>query len=196
MQLVDELSMVYTTSLLVWATFAHQRSRPVQILLGVSLAALDLAMSVIYHHLQDPAFHQNIFGFMTVGVLLRCFWTMEKRLRKSDPEALNRMWRLVGTGVGLFLAGFMVWNLDNIYCSDLRAWRDRVGLPWGVLAEGHGWWHLLTAVGSYYQLSYAVYLRICLDGKQDRYTLDWEGWMPEVRRWREGERELEAKKRN
>ena len=195
MQLVDELSMVYTTSLMVWATFSHQQKTSVQITLGVLLAGMDLAMSLVYHYLQDPAFHQAFFAIMMTLLLLRCFYTMEVRLRKTDPEAVNRMWRLVGTGVGLFLGGFAVWNLDNIYCAELRKWRERVGLPWGALAEGHGWWHLLTGVGSYYELIYGIYLRVCLEGKQGEYKLDWSSWAPVVRRWRVGEKEAEERQK-
>jgi dihydroceramidase len=46
----------------------------------------------------------------------------------------------VGTGLSIFLSGFGIWALDNQYCSTLRHWRHQVGLPWGILLEGHGWW--------------------------------------------------------
>jgi dihydroceramidase len=30
----------------------------------------------------------------------------------------------------------------------LRAFRQRIGVPWAFLFEFHGWWHILTAVGA------------------------------------------------
>jgi len=30
--------------------------------------------------------------------------------------------------------------LDNMFCGTLRRWRRDIGLPWGILLEGHGWW--------------------------------------------------------
>src|SRR4051812_20072935 len=55
---------------------------------------------------------------------------------------LKEMWLLVGFGLSIFLGGFGIWSLDNHYCSTIRRWRHDVGLPWGLLLEGHGWWHL------------------------------------------------------
>lgn len=40
MQLVDELSMIYTTCLMMYASFSFSRSRAFSILLGVSLLGL------------------------------------------------------------------------------------------------------------------------------------------------------------
>jgi dihydroceramidase len=51
------------------------------------------------------------------------------------------------TGIGLFLTGFFIWNMDNIYCRHLRTARNHILLPWAVVLEGHGWWHLFTALG-------------------------------------------------
>lgn len=67
-----------------------------------------------------------------------------------------------------------------------------MGMPWGFLLEGHGWWHLLTGVGAYYELMYGIYLRHCLDGRQNEYRLVWSSVfsIPDVRRWASGEREL------
>jgi dihydroceramidase len=59
---------------------------------------------------------------------------------KRDSEILRTLWLMVGTGLSIFLSGFGIWALDNQYCSTLRHWRHQVGLPWGILLEGHGWW--------------------------------------------------------
>ena len=50
-------------------------------------------------------------------------------------------------GLTVFVAGFAIWNLDNIFCNQLRRWRRAVGLPWAVLLEGHAWWQLMTGLG-------------------------------------------------
>ena len=57
-----------------------------------------------------------------------------------DNKNLNRMLHLVGFGLMNFLSGFAAWYLDNTYCDHLRRWRRGLGLPWGLLLEGHGWW--------------------------------------------------------
>lgn len=178
MQLVDELSMIYTTCLMFWATFAHKRERTVQVGLGVAMVGLAVFITLYYHYLQDPTFHQNAYAILTVIVLLRSMYVMETsirpyyRQRREDREAarssksatatekteqerqdvrdreiLRKMWWMIGFGLTAFLGGFAVWNLDNEYCGWLRQTRREIGLPWGILLEGHGWWHLGTGLG-------------------------------------------------
>lgn len=49
--------------------------------------------------------------------------------------------------------GFLIWNIDNAFCGQIRQWRRQLGLPWGALLEGHAWWHLMTGVGTYFDWS-------------------------------------------
>jgi len=50
------------------------------------------------------------------------------------------MWKMIGFGLSIFLGGFGVWHLDNEHCSQLIHWRREIGMPWGFVLEGHGWW--------------------------------------------------------
>lgn len=173
MQLVDELSMIYTTCLMCYATFSYSRSRQFSVLLGLSLGSLALFITFYYHYLQDPAFHQRAYAILTVIVMVRGIYVMETSLRPSlkmdeaqrqgggggkgtmttanqkstsqsedrrDAKILAVMWSMIGCGTFMFIGGFIFWSLDNHYCSSFRRWRRTVGLPWGVLLEGHGWW--------------------------------------------------------
>lgn len=173
MQLLDELSMIYTTCLMCFATFAFAKSLKVSVMIGVFLVGLAVGITLYYHYLQDPTFHQNAYALLTATVLLRCMWVMETQLRpsrivkqqqlestgsngttkhlakQSSPKSgqdrrmegiLKRMWLMIAYGLSIFLLGFFIWTMDNVYCSSLRGWRKEVGLPWGILSEGHGWW--------------------------------------------------------
>lgn len=57
-----------------------------------------------------------------------------------DKKILSMMWTMIACGLSTFLGGFAIWALDIKYCSQLRSWRREVGLPWGIVLEGHGWW--------------------------------------------------------
>ncbi|KAF2869824.1 ceramidase [Massariosphaeria phaeospora] len=202
MQLVDELSMIYTTCLMVYATFSYRKSTRYSTMLAIFLVALALFITLYYHYLQDPTFHQNAYALLTAIVLIRAIYVMESNIRPKfrttdrkaanprptggkveqdkvdlrDLEILRRMWTMIGFGVSIFLGGFAIWQLDNMYCTTIRRWRREIGMPWGFFLEGHGWWHLMTGTGAYFYIVWGIYLRHCLNYKQDDYKLDWPGW--------------------
>jgi hypothetical protein len=51
----------------------------------------------------------------------------------EEPE-----YRLTVTAV-CAVTGYLVWNLDFVYCSQLHAFRSVVGIPLGFMSELHGW---------------------------------------------------------
>ncbi|KAI4285564.1 MAG: hypothetical protein L6R35_004646 [Caloplaca aegaea] len=170
MQLVDELSMIYTTCLMCYATFSYSRSRLYAFTLAMGLISLALFISLFHHYLQDSAFHQRAYAVLTVTVVARSLYVMEFTLRPSlrnneeafklqhrksmtadqidlsrsddrrNTRILNTMWLMIAVGLTSFVSGFGIWQLDNIYCSKLRTWRREIGLPWAIVLEGHGWW--------------------------------------------------------
>lgn len=168
MQLVDELSMIYTTCLMTYATFSYSKSPLYRLTMALSLITLALSITLYYHYLQDPTFHQQAYAILTAVVLFRAMYVMEVTLRpkfrsaeraaknprrsvdgvnpvqeredERDLEILRRMWVMIAWGLSIFLGGFALWQLDNVYCSSLRRWRRKIGMPWGFVLEGHGWW--------------------------------------------------------
>lgn len=63
------------------------------------------------------------------------------------------------TSLGIFLLGFLLWNIDNIFCVSLRNFRKKVPPVIGVSTQFHAWWHLLTGLGSYLHILFSVYTR-------------------------------------
>ncbi|RAR07052.1 tubulin beta chain [Stemphylium lycopersici] len=209
MQLVDELSMIYTTCLMNFATFSYGKSRLYSTILAIGLVSLAVFITLYYHYLQDPSFHQNAYAMLTAIVLFRAMYVMEVNMRprfrskereaanprrkggvkavqqredQRDQEILRTMWTMIGFGLSIFLGGFGVWHLDNEHCTQLVQWRREMGMPWGFVLEGHGWWHLMTGTGAYFYIVWGVWLRHCLNYRQDEYELVWPNiWtMPAV----------------
>ena len=60
----------------------------------------------------------------------------EQRQDDRDRWILKKMWLMIAFGLSIFLGGYALWNLDNIYCAKLRRWRHTIGLPWGIVLEG------------------------------------------------------------
>jgi dihydroceramidase len=167
MQLVDELSMIYTTCLMCYATFSYNKSQQYRNFLGTGLVSLSVFITLYYHYLQDPTFHQNAYAILTAIVIIRSMYVMEVNIRprlrskereaanprphggdevakrradEEDVETLRLMWKMVALGLTLFLGGFALWNVDNEFCSTLTRWRREIGMPWSFVLEGHGWW--------------------------------------------------------
>ena len=51
-------------------------------------------------------------------------------------------------GASCFLLGFGLWLVDCAFCYELRAFRERIGMPFAWFTEMHAWWHVLTALGA------------------------------------------------
>lgn len=160
MQLVDELSMTYAACISFYASFSYGRSKMVSSVLLIFAVSLAVFITGYYHYLQDPTFHQQTFLWLTIVVVLRNIYVMETTLRPSrrlgdlakmnttsrmrveqrDMEIISRMWSLIGVGLGTALFGYAFWLADIGFCEQFRSWRHQIGLPWGMLLEGHGWW--------------------------------------------------------
>lgn len=196
--------MIYTTCLMAYASFSYSRSTRTQIALAVFLVLFCIFITLYYHYLQDPVFHQTVYAALTLFIVLRSVYSMEFTLRPSmrkseekhrlereqqnlpaltkeeqayenerDLQILWNMWCLVAFGVSVFLGGFGIWALDNKHCSTLRQWRRAVGMPWGFLLEGHGWWHLMTGIGAYCYIVWGIHLRHILNGDQEHFQMVW-----------------------
>jgi dihydroceramidase len=167
MQLVDELSMIYTTCLMSYATFLYGMSKLYPTVLAVALVSLSAFITLYYHYLQDPNFHQNAYTILTAIVLFRAIYVMEVNIRpkfcskegeaanpkphggsaaikarqdERNEETLRVIWKMIVFGLSIFLGGFVIWSLDNEHCSKLIGWRREIAMPWGFVLEGHGWW--------------------------------------------------------
>jgi hypothetical protein len=196
MQLVDELSMIYTTCLMTYASFSYSRSVTTRVILAVSLTGLAVFITLYYHYLQDPVFHQNAYALLTTVVVFRSMYTMEKTLRPKwrnsteedrlarqkqglpvptkehqhfenvrDEKTIKTMWFMVIYGLSMFLGGFFIWNLDNVFCTEIRQIRRAVGLPWGIFLEGHGWWYVSNRRPDFLTGTFTKFLQ----ARHDRY---------------------------
>ncbi|KAK4152261.1 ceramidase-domain-containing protein [Chaetomidium leptoderma] len=180
MQLADELPMIYTVCIMAFATFSYRRSAKVKALIAAALVGVATFITVYYLYAKDPVFHQVAYGLLTAATVFSSSYAMERdlkpKLSQRNPAECGRymreMHRLGLTGILLFLAGFFMWNMDNIYCHDLTITKKQIMLPWSVILEGHGWWHVLTGL-AYHLILWRVWLNRCLDGGEKDFVLDW-----------------------
>ncbi|KAK9324669.1 ceramidase [Lipomyces orientalis] len=178
-QLLDELPMIYATCVPTWAVFSYARNRKDTILLGVYIFLGASILTAVYLHFKDPTIHQAGYAALTGMVLFRSLYLIVTKI--EDAHARADMWRTVIIGIATFLSGYGLWMVDIHFCGTLRVARRAIGMPYGFLLEGHGWWHILTGLGVYYYLVFLEYLRICLIGRAPDYDYVWEwGFFPHV----------------
>jgi hypothetical protein len=84
---------------------------------------------------RNPVYHEVIFAILMLTTaarihhLLRQSTTLPKEVKSSIGTTF-------ATGSGLFILGFVIWNLDNIFCSALTRQKAVVGYPIAFLLEG------------------------------------------------------------
>lgn len=182
MQLADELPMIYTVCVMAWIAFSHGKSPMVKVSVGLAMGGTAIFITVYYLYAKNPVFHQAAYAFITLASTIRGFYVTEvdlkDALRKRVPaevdERMHQIRALSLTGILMFLGGFFLWNMDNIFCHHLVDARNYIKLPWSVVLEGHGWWHILTGLGAYHLILWRVWVSTCLNGKEREFTLDWK----------------------
>lgn len=166
MQLADELPMILSASVNVFALLDttkgfHTYSKT---LLAAILAA-DVSFALTYstiwrHHL----YHQGVFALVMLSIPARTVYLMNSPAHTSGMAEKQKQ-DVISTfvaGTVLYLAGFAIWNVDNIWCEIWDSYKPIVGYPTAFLLEGHAWWHVFTGLGTYYLIVSASYLTLCV----------------------------------
>jgi len=185
-QLADELPMILCVSQACFLLFeiGPRRNRFLRRrALGTLIVGLDIVFTIAYYIYRNPVFHQVIFAILMLTAAGRALF-----LLKDSSSALSRPVRssisvMLWIGASSFAFGFLIWGLDNAFCSTLTVWKHAIGWPSAFLLEGHAWWHLLTAGGTYAMLVGVSYLSLCISEGEDRFKVDYSfGFLPLVRR--------------
>ncbi|KAI5790506.1 ceramidase-domain-containing protein [Pyronema domesticum] len=181
MELVDGLSMLYSTAVAIFSVFSIHLSTVGSAVLAVGIFTLVTAVSIGQYAYPNPTLHGICFGGMVLMFLGRCI-QLRRRVVKLRPEMDGPLVRLLGIGSVMWIVGAVMWWADWWACEYLIRWRRCVGLPVGFMAELHGWWHITTAFGAYYYLVAADYLMVGLMVEPDeKIELRWSmGVVPDV----------------
>ncbi|KAK8858479.1 hypothetical protein IAR55_002706 [Kwoniella newhampshirensis] len=184
-QLMDELPMIYVVSLAGYFVLdTNPGWEPRFGLWGpLVLLAWDIFVTVSYTYLPNPVYHQVAFAIIILSTTFRTVYLIYKFPSSSPLRGM--MGRTMAFGVATFVLGFAIWNVDNIFCDQLRKIREIVGF-WGFLVEGHAYWHLMTCYGSYLIFTASVLLHLSLKDDIDSYTFKEKAWFPFVERVKKG----------
>ncbi|KAJ2665624.1 alkaline ceramidase ydc1 [Coemansia sp. RSA 1200] len=169
-QLLDELPMLYVCTLAFYSLVEIEKKTHHGLKLPIALAALQTLITLTYlFWLQNPVFHQVVFGVTASGAALFSYKRINNARVSSDARRV--LVRLFMLGHICMFSGFFVWNLDNIFCQRLRSYRAYLGMPLDALLQLHGWWHILTAYGCGYLLLLVHYLKLAYLGHSHLFTV-------------------------
>ena len=74
---------------------------------------------------------------MFINLFRTVYLLKDTQLAERFPDTARKsVSRIFLSGAGTFAFGFLVWNLDNVYCSNLTQWKRSVGWPAAFVLEG------------------------------------------------------------
>ncbi|XP_044306065.1 alkaline ceramidase 3 isoform X1 [Varanus komodoensis] len=152
MQLLDELPMIYSCCVFVYClSECFKYKKTINYPLLFLLIAYSTGVTIVYLNWKQPVFHQVMYGTLVALLVLRSVYIV--------------LWvypwlRGLGyTSLTIFLLGFFLWNVDNIFCEKLRAIRESLPPLVSVVTQFHAWWHIFTGLGSYLHILFSLYSR-------------------------------------
>ncbi|EDK47518.1 hypothetical protein LELG_05699 [Lodderomyces elongisporus NRRL YB-4239] len=180
-QLLDELPMLYATIVPFWSVYSSFQPKSVSIAIWIGIFLATSLITYIYLYVYtDPALHQTAYAILNGCVIYKSLVLSWKHV--NDKKIRKQMDGIAMFGVGIFLFGWFLWNLDIHFCDQVRIIRKGWGIPYGFLLEGHGWWHIFTGTGVYFSLIYEEYLRCFITGTEQFFTLKYYmGFLPVVK---------------
>ncbi|KAI0094435.1 alkaline phytoceramidase [Irpex rosettiformis] len=208
-QLMDELPMIYVASYCCAVLFDTQPGYDLTNIKTKSIFILSAVFNVLftwsYAVYRNPIYHQAVFASIMFTTAFRTYHI----LSSSDPvsrtaakyhiplHCKKTVASLFLTGAFTFAFGFFVWNLDNIFCGTVTRWKHGLGWPVAFLLEGHSWWHIFTAAGTYLMLigNTCTTLGVKDDFANYKITYKW-GVLPGIERTAKGRSAIQHTQRD
>lgn len=154
------------------------------------------------------------YAILLIATTFRCVQLLFTYHVSHPINAQSRRAEIIGSLT--FVAGFAIWNLDNVLCnSQVYPLKQRYGAPLSWILEGHAWvsevrsvlgatadarkcmqWHLLTGLGSYYIVQALALITLAIRDSPDHYELVYTlRVLPHVRRTNAGWKAAEQRAR-
>lgn len=151
MQLLDELPMIYGSALTVYCVFRNLKSSK---MLRWAMILYCIGITFVYVNLKVPIIQHAAFGIMMVGSIVKMINERDRRFENTH--------HLLTMGILASLIGFTFWNIDNIFCTQLRQVRNiiietmpkYIGSLVASMFQLHAVWHILSGAGSYCLMLY------------------------------------------
>lgn len=185
-QLADELPMIYVATYCLAILFdcspGFSLTSPKALFLTALYFVFNIFFTWSYAVYRNPVFHQAVFAAIMFVTAFRTYYLLRfAPMSAQIPAALKTsIAKIFGCGAGIFAFGFLVWNLDNIFCNTLTGWKQSIGWPAAFVLEGHSWWHVFTALGTYLMIIGNTYFTLCMKDNHTHYALSSKYGLPQI----------------
>lgn len=95
--------------------------------------AIPALITAIYLAYPNPVFHQISYAGLQFYITY-CLENLRSRL-PQDSKLKKDCNRLLISGTLMTVVAFGIWNVDNMMCDEITAWRETAG-PFGFLSQG------------------------------------------------------------
>jgi len=165
MQLLDELPMMFTTCVFIYC-MAQIKAGPEKsnYILMMMLFLYSAAFVAIYMVWTNPLVMESMYGVLVVVLIVQCAYLVYK---ERDPGCL----KLFGVGTFMYALAFLLWNIDNNFCSTLQDFRASAPAGLGVLSQLHAWWHLLAGYSTYIHIVFSSHYRLSMLRRRPKFVL-------------------------
>ncbi|XP_033119808.1 alkaline ceramidase 3-like isoform X2 [Anneissia japonica] len=151
MQLFDELPMIYGTCVFLYCLLeSNSPAKSHNYPLGIFLTAYALVTTFCYLLIINPLFHQAAYGTLVATLLLRMIYCC-----KYEGFSKNLFW----FSTLIYGTGFIIWNIDNIFCEEVRSIRNALPVYVAPVTQLHAWWHIFAGLGTQANIAFGITLR-------------------------------------
>ncbi|XP_071798952.1 alkaline ceramidase 3-like [Asterias amurensis] len=151
MQLLDELPMIWGSCVFLYAFYeSNAKPKSHNYPLAAALLLYAVAVTFIYILTKDPIFHQAAYALQVFGLIFRGLYCV--LINKQEFSAFLFVYSIV-----LYTAGFILWVIDQSFCSQIRQARSDFSVP--AVLQLHGWWHIFAGLGTHGHIMFSCHLR-------------------------------------
>ena len=102
--------------------------------LPFALVIYSAIVTYAYLIINDPVFHQISYAILVITVVYRSV-VLYNKIPATKTYERPRVSALLWMSAFGFIISFILWNIDNQFCTSLRAWRHTVSFPVGTVSE-------------------------------------------------------------
>lgn len=170
MQLLDELPMVWGSIVMIYCLL-QTRADPVDkgLPYAIMLFTYGLVFTIVYIAFKNPLIMQVMYGILVAVMIL-------VDIRSLIGTKLNSpVVKVYVAGIALYGGGFILWNIDNQFCSGIKHLRGGLSPNAQPFTQLHGWWHLAAGYATYMHTVYCIHQRAQFMKRPTQFSTSWIG---------------------